>query len=85
MAEAKQISFTFQEIATLLVREQAIHDGHWGIFVKFGIQATNIKTSPNDLLPAAVIPVLELGIQRFDEANPLTVDASQVNPGQKKK
>jgi hypothetical protein len=82
MAEAKQYTFSFKELATLLVREQGIKEGHWGIAVRFGIQGANIGSSPagNDLVPAAIVPVLEVGIQRFDSPNALTVDAEKVNP-----
>lgn len=33
-----------------------------------------------DLMPAAIVPILKLGIQRFEEESQLTVDASKVNP-----
>jgi hypothetical protein len=61
------------------VRAQCIVDGHWGVFLKFGIQGGDFGTGPNELLPAAIVPILEIGIQRFDEPNALTVDASLVN------
>lgn len=87
MAEIKLIKFTMPEMAEILVKQQDIHEGFWGIYVKFGIGATNIsgqseESSPEkvNLLPAAIVPVLELGIQRFDSPNSLTVDASKVNP-----
>jgi hypothetical protein len=85
MAEASQFVFTFTELARLLVKHQDIHEGNWGIFVRFGISATNISAPDARLVPAAIVPVLELGIQKFDEANPLTVDAAAVNPGKDSK
>lgn len=36
-----------------------------------------------DLRPTALVPVLELGLQKFDALNNLSVDASQVNPVKK--
>jgi len=80
MAEAKQFVFSYKEVAEALVRKQGIHKGLWGVYVKFGIQGTNIGPDKENLLPAAVIPLLELGIQRFDEETSLTVDAGKVNP-----
>lgn len=92
MGESKLITFTMPEIAEVLVKRQDIHEGLWGIYVKFGIGAANVPGGPEEgstekgnILPAAIVPVLELGIQKFDAPNSLTVDASRVNPGGKKK
>src|SRR5437016_622146 len=69
MAESKQIVFGFRELAETLVKKEGIHEGHWGIFVRFGIQGANVGHGASDLLPAAIVPILEIGIQRFDEKN----------------
>jgi hypothetical protein len=84
MAEASQFVFSFQELAGVLVKQQNIHDGHWGLFVKFGIQAANVAGPDGNLLPTALVPILEIGIQRFDQPNSLSVDASVVNPPKSK-
>ncbi len=78
MAETKQIMFTYKELAEMMVRKAGLEEGLWGIVVKFGISAVNIGQSPEDVLPAAIVPVLEIGLQRADEASRLTVDAAQV-------
>jgi len=85
MPETRNIEFDYQEIAEALVRYNNIHEGLWGIAIKFGIQGANIGTGPgsDDLTPAAIIPILKLGIQRFDKPNNLTVDASEINPREK--
>lgn len=80
MAEPKQISFTHKEIAELLVKGQGLHEGIWGIFIKFGLRGMNVGTADSDLLPAAIVPVAEIGLQRFDSENNLSVDAAKVNP-----
>ena len=80
MAEARQIVFSYKEVATALLKQQGIHDGFWGIFVKFGITGANIGESDDALIPAAIVPVLELGLQKFDKINNLSVDAAVVNP-----
>ena len=82
MAEVKQITFSYKEVAEALVRKEGLHEGLWGIFVEFGIHGANIGTDPEkgDLMPAAIVPILKLGIQRFEEESQLTVDASKVNP-----
>jgi len=82
MAEASQYVFTHKEVAEALVKKQGIHEGLWGLYVEFGIQGANINLPPAEdiVVPAAVVPVLKLGIQKFEKANSLTVDAAMVNP-----
>lgn len=80
MPEAKQIIYTFKELATLMVKDQGIHEGYWGIFARFGIGAVNAGPSETDIKPTAVVPIVELGLQRFDELNNLSVNAAEVNP-----
>ena len=81
MPDAPKIyPFTHQELAEILIKHKNIHEGLWGIYVEFGIGATNIGQGPNDMLPAAIVPIVKLGLQRFPEPNNLTVDAAKVNP-----
>ena len=79
MATPKQFSFTFQELATILSKEAGVREGHWGIHVQFGLKATNIGASDKDLRPAAVIPIIEIGLQRFESPNNMTVDAAELS------
>lgn len=85
MAEANNYTFGFQELAEILVREQNIKEGLWGIYIEFGLGAANINTDPTGtkiLAPAAINIVQKIGIQRFAEASNLTVDAAKVNQPQ---
>ncbi len=87
MAQAQNYIFSFQEIAEALIKRQDIHEGLWGIYFEFGLTAANLGKEPmsKDLVPAAIIPVVKVGIQRFKAENNLTVDASKVNPRKAKK
>jgi hypothetical protein len=79
MAEIKTIEFEHKEVAEALIRYHNINEGIWGISIKFGLQAGNIGVGPDDdLTPAAIVPILKIGLQRFDKPNNLTVDASTV-------
>jgi hypothetical protein len=78
MPTAKQFVFTYKEIAEMMVREVGVTEGHWGIFMRFGIQGANVGPGPDDIVPAAIVPIMELGLQRFDEPTNLTVDAGEV-------
>lgn len=80
MPEVQQYIFSFKEVAEALVKQQDIHEGLWGVYVEFGIAGGNIGSSPEDVRPAAIVPILKLGIQRFSEPSALTIDAAEVNP-----
>lgn len=80
MAEATLINYTFKELAELMVKDQNKHEGYWGVFVRFGIAAANTGPSDADLRPSAIVPILEIGLQRFEGLNNLSVDAAKVNP-----
>lgn len=85
MPETRNIEFDYKEIAEALIIYSGLHEGLWGVVLKFGIQGANIGAGQGkDLIPAAIIPVLKIGLQRFDKPNNLTVDASKVNPQKKR-
>lgn len=82
MAEATMFMFTHKELAEAMVKKQGLHEGIWGISIKFGLGAIHAaeQSQGGEVLPAAVIPVMAIGIRKFDEENSLSVDASKVNP-----
>ena len=80
MAETGQYIFTFKEVAEALLKQQGIHSGIWGLYVRFGLKAANIGGDEADIRPSAIIPILEMGLQKFEEENNLAVDAAKVNP-----
>ncbi len=79
MAKTKQIIFSYKEVAEALLEKQDIREGLWGVYVRFGIKAANVGETSEDLRPTAIVPILEIGLQRFDEESNLTVDAAQMN------
>jgi hypothetical protein len=82
MPEQQMIAFSFKELARLMIKDQNIHEGLWGIYVEFGLGAANIGSGPDDpgMLPAAIIPIKKIGLQKFNEENNLTVNAALENP-----
>ncbi len=80
MAEATQIVFKHKEVVEALVKHHGLHDGIWGLFVRFGLIATNVGVTPEELQPAAIVPLLEIGLQKFEQESNIAVDASKVNP-----
>jgi hypothetical protein len=83
MPEVTQIAFKHAEIVELLIKKQGIHEGIWGLFVKFGLNASNIGPNETELMPAAILGVLEIGLQKFDKESNLALDAAKVNPAPK--
>ena len=47
---------------------------------RFGLGATTAGPNQQDVLPAAIVPVMSIGITKFDTENNLTVDAAKINP-----
>lgn len=80
MPESTQIVFQHKELVEILLKAQGIHEGIWGIFLRFGLAASNVGESEDRLQPAAIIPVLEIGLQRFEKETNISVDAGRVNP-----
>ena len=83
MPEATQVVFKHKELAEILVKAQNIHEGIWGLFLRFGIGGSNVGPSEDELQPAAIVPVLEIGLQKFEKETNLSVDAAKVNPKKK--
>jgi hypothetical protein len=84
MPETKNYTFSYTELAAILVKELDLHEGLWGIYVEFSLGAANVPASPDGktIAPAAIAAIKGIGIQRFDAPNNLTVDAAIVNPTQ---
>ena len=80
MPEISNIVFSYKEVVTALLKEQKIHEGLWSLFVRFGLNAANLGSNDEELKPCAVIPILEIGIQKGEKDNSITVDAAKVNP-----
>jgi hypothetical protein len=84
MAEANNYMFTYKEVAEALIKAQGIHAGLWCIAVEFGLSASNVGPNEMELKPAAIIPILRIGLQRQEKENNLSVDAAKVNPNPKR-
>lgn len=85
MAEASMVRFDYKELAGILVRERGLREGYWSIYLRFGINAANVGINNAMPVPTALVPVIEIGIQREadDDPGPMAVNAAEVNPGPK--
>jgi hypothetical protein len=80
MPEIGNIIFSYKEVVTALLKAQGIHEGLWALFVRFGLNAANIGPNDEELRPAAIIPILEIGLQKAEKVSNIAVDAAKVNP-----
>ncbi len=79
MAEEQQwFNFTYQELAEMMVKATGVTEGLWGVRINFGIAATNVGSGGQDMRPAAIVPVVDIGLQRFEKPSNLTVDAGEI-------
>lgn len=81
MPETKNIVFTHKEVVEALIRYNNIHEGLWDLYIEFGLAGANVGPGPGgDVNPAAIVPVLKIGLQRSEKPTNLTADAAVVNP-----
>lgn len=85
MAEAESYGFTHRELVEILVKEQDIHEGIWGLSLEFGLRAANLGGGPEDLAPTAMVGILKIGIRIFKEESAIAIDAAKVNPSKPSK
>jgi hypothetical protein len=82
MAEASQYTFSHKELIETLIKKQDLREGIWSLAFQLGMGATQIP-SPTDSkipVPAAVVSIMSVGLQRTDKEGPLALDAAKVNP-----
>ncbi len=79
-ADSQIIGTSHKKVVEALLRFHNIHEGIWGLFIRFGIGASNVGENEQQLLPAAIVPVVEIGLQKFERETNVSVDAAKVNP-----
>ena len=88
MAETeKRFLFKYQEVVECLIKEKNIHEGIWSIVVGFELGVANVmkQGEAGSFMPAAIVPISGIGIERVEEESNLTVNAALVNPNPKAK
>lgn len=78
MPEPQVVKFSFQELGSLMVRQANIKEGLWSIYVRFGIAGANTGPDEKTMYPTAIVPVMEVGLQKAEQPGPLVVDAADV-------
>ena len=87
MAEPiEELKFSHKEVVEALIRQQGLHDGIWMLNIQFGIGALNVQPpdgEKGDAVPAAIVPIVGIGLRKVEAVNSLALDASKANPGTK--
>jgi hypothetical protein len=82
MPEANQFMFGHKELVELMVKKADLHEGKWTLAITFGFGAVNGGPTPDQVMPTGVVAVQAIGIHKAqpDSPEPITVDASVINP-----
>jgi hypothetical protein len=82
MPEIDQYTFKHQEVVEALIKKAGLHEGKWQLSVNFGLAGINMGPSESEIVPAAAVGVLSIGLLRAKPESPsaLVVDAAVVNP-----
>ena len=80
MADVGSYLFNYKEIVETLIKRQDLHEGIWQLQVKFGLGAMNAGPTEAELVPSAILGIMQIGIIKVDKENNLAVDAAKVNP-----
>ena|ERR1700719_3055582 len=80
MPDVTNIAFSYKEVVTALMKAHGIHEGIWALFVRFGLNAVNIGATDDEMRPTAMVPIIELGLQKAEKESNIAVDAARANP-----
>jgi len=81
MAEATQFVFSHKELVEILIRHQNLHDGIWAASFQLGMGNTQVPSpTGGETLPAVVVTIFGVGLQKADKEGPSALDAAKVNP-----
>jgi len=81
MGDVNQYIFTPRAVVEALIKMQGLREGIWGLYMEFGVVSTTAGPTKEQQVPAAVVPVVKLGLQRMAAENNLAVDAATINGG----
>ncbi len=65
-----------------MIRKQELHEGIWSLAFQLALAGANVAPPPpgTGIVPAAIIPILSVGLQKADKESEIALDAAKVNP-----
>jgi hypothetical protein len=84
MAEATQYVFSHKELTEILIRHQGLHEGVWTVSFQLGMGNMQAPSpTGGETVPAVVVSIFGVGLQKTDKEIGSAVDAAKVNPAKK--
>ena len=82
MAEPTQYIFSHKELVEILIRDQKLHEGIWTATFQLGMGNMQVPSPAGggDTLPAVIVTIMGVGLQKADKEGPSALDAAKVNP-----
>jgi hypothetical protein len=74
---------TIKDLAALLVKHYGLHEGIFDLMIEYQFGAGAVGPDKEHILPGVMIGIARIGLARATQLNPLTIDASAVNPSPK--
>ena len=81
MAETQRYEFGAQELVTAMIKQKKIHEGIWGLEIKFNWNAMSFNYGNGVVQPTSLCGIQSYTLARAEQITPLSVDAAVVNPG----
>jgi hypothetical protein len=80
-ATATQYTFSHKQLIEILIRDQGIHEGIWAASFQLGMGNMNVPSpTGGDPLPAVVVTIFGVGLQKVEKEEGNALDAAKVNP-----
>ena len=82
MAEPTQFVFSHKELVEILIRHQGLREGIWAAQFQLGMGNMQVPSPAggSDTLPAVVVTIMGVGLQKAEKEGPSALDAAKVNP-----
>jgi hypothetical protein len=82
MAEVTQYTFSWAEVAEVLIKKQDLHEGEWIALLEFGVSPGLVGPTPAEAKPGMSIVASGVQLVRAQPGAPtlLVADAAKVNP-----
>jgi hypothetical protein len=81
MAEPTQFVFSHKELTEMLIKNQGLHDGIWTVGFQLGMGNTHVPSpSGGETVPAVIVSILGVALQKVEKDAPNALDAAHVNP-----
>ena len=80
MADQIQFTYSHKQLTEILIKHQGVKEGYWASGFQLGMGNTHVPSpTGGDMVPAVVVSILGVALQKIDKSAPNAVDAAEVN------